>query len=275
MDSLPKVMQDMKRHHVVPNIITYSTILKGHCQAGDIQLGFSTLKDMKRETTLKPDEIMYNSLLDGCAKNNLFDEGMSLFEEMQKEGIAPSNFTLSIVVKLLNRCRKIEQAFDLVRDLPKQYRFKPNLHVYTNLIQGCIGNRQLPRALTVLETMVKERVQPDCWTYAILIRACLYQNNCEQAAALLRTALGLPGALELPDMRVAACWTIDGSMVNETLVNLADYGCAQSLAAPLLADIKKNKIKVNIDPNTTRRIMTGVGVTGDAKGKGKGKGRSW
>merc|ERR1719191_166410 len=80
MDQLPKVLQDMKKHHVEPNIVTYSTILKGHCQAGDIQLAFSTLKDMKRETRLRPDEIMYNSLLDGCAQNNLFDEGMGLFQ---------------------------------------------------------------------------------------------------------------------------------------------------------------------------------------------------
>merc|ERR1719375_1525784 len=85
MDCLPKVMIDMKKHHVEPNIVTYSTIIKGHCQAGDIQLGFSTLEDMKRETGLKPDEIMYNSLLDGCAQNSLFHEGMDLFEAMQKQ----------------------------------------------------------------------------------------------------------------------------------------------------------------------------------------------
>jgi len=273
MTYLPKVLQDMKKHHVEPNIVTYSTILKGHCQAGEIQLGFSTLKDMKRETNLKPDEIMYNSLLDGCAQNTLLDEGMDLFEEMQKEGITPSNFTLSIMVKLLNRCRKVEQAFDLVRDLPRKYNFKANAHVYTNLMQACISNRQHNRALAVLETMVKDRVKPDCRTYSILIRASLYQSNCEEAATLLRTALGLPGALDL-DWRFAACSVIEASVVNETLSNLADYGHGQSLAAPLLADIKKNKVKVNVDQYTTRRLMSLVaGTTEESFPKGKGKGR--
>ena len=46
-------------HHVDPNIVTFSTILKGHCKAGDVQLGFSVLRDMRRDTNLKPDEIMY------------------------------------------------------------------------------------------------------------------------------------------------------------------------------------------------------------------------
>merc|ERR1719235_804181 len=103
----------MKKHYVDPNIVTYSTILKGQCQCGEVQTAFSTLRDMKRETKLKPDEIMYNSLLDGCAQNNLFDEGLQLFEEMMRERVSPSNFTLSIMVKLLNRARKIEEAFKL------------------------------------------------------------------------------------------------------------------------------------------------------------------
>merc|ERR1719401_2806084 len=109
MDELPKVLEDMKRHHVEPNLITYSTILKGYCLLGELQLAFAVLKDMKSGTNLKPDEIMYNSLLDGCAQHNLFEEGLRLMQEMQDEGIMLSNFTLSIMVKMLNRARRVEQ----------------------------------------------------------------------------------------------------------------------------------------------------------------------
>merc|ERR1719181_1037722 len=103
----------MERHCIRPNIITYSTMLKGHCQIGDIQTGFTILERMKKHARLKPDEIMYNSLLDGCAQHNLVEEGLRLLEVMQKDGVTPSNFTLSIMVKLLNRARKVEQAFEL------------------------------------------------------------------------------------------------------------------------------------------------------------------
>merc|ERR1719262_595378 len=101
---------------VKPNVITFSTMLKGHCQNGNIQEGFSILEKMKKETTLKPDEIMYNSLLDGCAQNNLVDEGLRLLEQMKEEGVSPSNYTLSILVKLMNRSRKLDGAFKLVED---------------------------------------------------------------------------------------------------------------------------------------------------------------
>merc|ERR1719412_1251871 len=101
MEHLDRILIDMKTCRVQPNVITYSTMLKGHCQNGDIQAGFSILEQMKRDTKLKPDEIMYNSLLDGCAQNNLVEEGLGLLEKMVSEGLEPSNFTLSLLVKLM------------------------------------------------------------------------------------------------------------------------------------------------------------------------------
>merc|ERR1719498_1717691 len=201
-------------------------MLKGYCQAGDIQAGFSILEQMKRDTRLKPDEIMYNSLLDGCAQNNLVDEALRLLDEMQSEGVPPSNFTLSIVVKLMNRARRLDRAFSLVEEITKKYRFRPNVHVYTNIVQACASNQQLPRGMTVLEQMIKERIVPDNRTYSILIRTSLSKGLFEQATGLLRGALGLPDALPFLQQHTAVCANLDCSLVNETLSGFVDRGQA-------------------------------------------------
>merc|ERR1719262_1119645 len=155
----------MQQQGIEPNVITYSTILKGHCQAGDVERGFEVLNRMKCETHLKPDEIMYNSLLDGCARGNLYDRGMDLLAEMEQAGVRPSNFTLSILVKLASRARKLDTAFELADTIAKRYRFRLNVHVYTNLLQGCVCHQDLPRALEVIERMVKDRIRPEGRTY--------------------------------------------------------------------------------------------------------------
>jgi len=254
MEDAAKILGHMQKHRVEPNIITYSTVLKGHCQSGSIELGFSTFFQMKRETNLKPDEIMYNTLLDGCAQNSLYSEAMDLYDQMQKDGIRPSNFTLSILVKLMNRCHKVDQAFSIVQELTQKFGIKPNVHVYTNLIQACVSNRRHSRALSVVETMIKERVPLDSRTYGVLIRASIFQSQYQQAAGLLRGALGLPGALEmLLGSSYAICSTFDNNLVNETLVKLGDCGCMESLVAPLLADLKKSNHRVQIDPALQRK----------------------
>ena len=66
----------------------------GKFNEGLFNKSYDFMKDMQKDTKLKPDEIMYNSLLDGCAQNNLFEEGQDLLKQMLQAGIVPSNFRL-------------------------------------------------------------------------------------------------------------------------------------------------------------------------------------
>merc|ERR1719424_438086 len=284
MERIHKILEDMKSHHIRPNVITYSTMLKGHCQSGDVQTGFSILEDMKKEAKLKPDEIMYNSLLDGCAQDNLFEEGLRLLEEMQAGGVKPSNFTLSIVVKLMNRARRLDQAFSLVSDITQKYNFHANVHVYANLVHACVQNHQLKRGMSVLEQMIAEGIVPDSRTYAILVRGNISKEFFDQAVGLLKGALGLGEALPFLQTSCAVCANLDSALVNEVLGNLVDRGRAQDLAVPLLACIKQHAPKVWIDAATQRKIMSpcissdlpsGSGDSRQVKGKGKGGWDRW
>merc|ERR1719316_1758505 len=127
MHRVPKLLEDMKaaRPRVEPDIITYSTIVKGYCLSGDVDRAFQVLEEMKRDGRFVPDQILYNSLLDGCAKEHRVDEALELLEDMRKSGIAPSNYTLSILVKLMGRSRRLNQAFAIIEELCAEHNFHP------------------------------------------------------------------------------------------------------------------------------------------------------
>merc|ERR1719160_2012885 len=144
--------------------------------------------------------------------------------------------------------------------------------------------------------MINERIVPDTRTYAILVRASLTKNLADQAAGLLRGALGLMGGLHFLKQPTAACPNLDYALVNEALLGLAEKGRAQDLAAPLLSEVRSQRPKMRIDPATQRKIMANtLGHTSSyippsttqyeyqerppprqnkGKGKGKGKGKA-
>merc|ERR1719464_266263 len=93
--------EDMKETCIEPDIITYPTIIKGYCIEGDVDRSFHVLEEMKSDEKFVPDEIMYNSILDGCAKHHRVDEALRILDEMKGACVRPSNYTLSILVKLL------------------------------------------------------------------------------------------------------------------------------------------------------------------------------
>merc|ERR1719253_646764 len=193
MDRAHGLLEDMQGSCVEPDIITYSTIVKGYCMEGDVDRAFQVLDDMKGDDKLAPDEIMYNSILDGCAKQHRVDDALRLLEEMKATGVIPSNYTLSILVKLLGHSRRLTQAFDVVEDLSKKHGFRPNVQVYTCLVQACLLNRRLEKALALHDTMLADSCRVDEKFYAVLARGCLQLHQPLKAVEVVRAAYQLPG----------------------------------------------------------------------------------
>merc|ERR1719213_698971 len=194
MDRVSQLLEDMKESKVEPDIITYSTIVKGYCLSGDVDRAFEVLEEMKSSSKFAPDEILYNSLLDGCAKQHRVEEAVQLLEDMRQSGVAQSNYTLSILVKLMGRARRLSQAFTLIEELCATHGFRPNIQVYTCLMQACIYNRQMDKAMQLHDTMIEESgCQPDQKLYTVLARGCLQASLSQKAVRVVRCAYQLPG----------------------------------------------------------------------------------
>merc|ERR1719405_175375 len=236
MDRCDELFQQMQAAGVSPDIITYSTLVKGYCMDGDIDKGFAVLNDMTSKKKHEPDEILYNSLLDGCAKQHRVDDALALIESMAQNNVRPSNFTLSILVKLLGRSRRLNQAFTTVEDMCKRFDLQANIHVYTCLIYACFQNRQLPRALKLHDSMITEAgVEPDAKTYAVLARGCVQGGSLDKAANVVRAAYRLsPQGMVMP--RTAP--GIEARALEEVMAALSTSPNAEKVAVPLLADLR-------------------------------------
>lgn len=99
-----------------PDIITYSTLLKGYCHAGNLDQAVR-VSEMIKARGIACDELVYNTLLDGCVKINDVCAGVGLFEEMLVSGIRPSAITKGILVRLYQRAGYEADANDAVMRL--------------------------------------------------------------------------------------------------------------------------------------------------------------
>lgn len=193
MQRVPALLEDMKAivPPIEPDIVTYSTIVKGFCNCGSLDRALKVVKDMKSSGKYSPDEVMYNSLLSGCAKEHRPDEALQLLSDMKKSGVAPSNYTLSMLVKLLGRCKRLNQAFVLLEDISKEYGIRINIQVYTCLIQGCFNAGQATKAIGLHDKVIQDGLIPDAMTYTVLVRGCLQAGFIEKAIELVKCAYGV------------------------------------------------------------------------------------
>lgn len=190
------LLRAMSEQNITPNIVTYGTVIKAYCSANQLDEAFEVLEDMQRSTSIAPDEVMFNTLMDGCARYGRFERGMKVLELMRAAGIPASNFTLSLVVKLASRSKQPEKAFELVEQLQMEFKVKLNMHVFNNLIHAASCNGDLHKAKATFARMVSEKAKPDARTFSLLLRTCISSGAVETSLAVFRAAIGLPQAKE-------------------------------------------------------------------------------
>ena len=87
------LLKQMADQGLAPSVITYSTVIKAYCASNQleqafklfeagvfnkitkVQSGSGWFQEMKHNTELDPDEVTFNTLLDGCARYGLYDRG--------------------------------------------------------------------------------------------------------------------------------------------------------------------------------------------------------
>jgi len=237
-----RIFQDMIDAQCLPDLITYSTLIKGYCACGEMDQAMQLFVVM-RQKQIQPDAIVYNSLLDGCAKKQMVALCEKVLADMQDTGVSLSNHSVSILVKLYGRSRDLEKAFSVVDDIPKRYGFVPNVAVFTCLMQACIWNGSLDRALGLRSRMLEERQHPDEKTYSTLLRGALRAGKPDLCASLIHAALEQGGPRLLNE-----------EIVQSVLALTRQRRVWDEHGLPLLTALRLKGIYVNGPPEVSESI---------------------
>jgi len=187
---LQEIVDDMRAASVPPDVVTYSILIKASCNAGRVESALSLFRQL-RSHGLAFDEVAFNTLLLACSKAEQLAESEEILGEMRAIGMAPTPVTVSILVKMYGKARMLDKAIELSKTVELEYGIKPNLHVYTCLIQACVRNKQIRKSWEMFGSMLCSNICPDAITYGTVIQGCIYHSKFEQAMALVRHAYAL------------------------------------------------------------------------------------
>ncbi|KAK4278143.1 hypothetical protein QN277_016031 [Acacia crassicarpa] len=130
------------------DLTSWNTMLTGYAINGYIEEAMALFDEMI-SYGMKPDSITFIALLSGCSYSGLADKGQELFNMMEDYEMKPSVEHYACLVDILGRAGRIEEALDLVRNMP----MNPSGSIWGSLLNSCRLHRNVPLAEFVAERL--------------------------------------------------------------------------------------------------------------------------
>ena len=212
--NMEKVLQTvnlMQKYRIFPDNYTYTTIIKGLNKNSlmknnsnnniipnngntntnteifsniELDLAFQLFNHVR--VISKPDEILYNCIMDACLRFNKIDKMLEMYEEMIKSGIKPSSITCGIVIKAYGMKGDLNSALNIYYKMKKEKIEISNI-TYGCLINACIKNNDLNKAFELYESLKNESYEMNTILYTTLIKAYTKQKDINKVIEIFNT----------------------------------------------------------------------------------------
>lgn len=164
--------------------ISYNTLIKGCCKAKKLNRAIDFYEEMKK-LGIRPNRITFNSLIDTCVKCGKMIDAWKYYQEMVFLEITPDNFTYSILINGIKSNHQNKEELNKALSLFEVIQNKPDFVCdeifYNSLIDACVKFGEVNRGLALFEEMKKKKIEPSSVTYGILIKAFGKVNDLVKA----------------------------------------------------------------------------------------------
>lgn len=231
----------------VPGLRLFSAMVRGFSIYGDAKQAVVYVRRMVAHG-LRPDAMLFDTLLEACANQNLFSLAQEILQAMEDLCVHASSATLASQIKLYATRGEVLKAYAAFEDVPKKHLFHPNAYVYGLLISTCIAHDRADLAQDAYVRMMDAGCSPSARTYESLVRVYLRLGEYAEAVSLVDEALCLQrpqqddAAAQQGSSRVPAI--IEAKVIEEVLTLLGRRQLAKSLALPLLQRLEAASFEV-------------------------------
>ncbi|GER26731.1 pentatricopeptide repeat-containing protein [Striga asiatica] len=241
-DGSLKLFTQMKQAGLVPDIVTYSTLLAGCTK---VKGGYSKAMELVREMKsrgLHMDVVVYGTLISVCASNNQCEAAEKYFNQMKSEGHSPNVFHYSSLLNSYAADGNYRKADELIQDMRsagltlnkvilttllkvyvKSGLFEKSRELldelqalgyaqdempYCLLMDGLGKTGKLTEAKSIFDEMRQREVKNDGYSYSIMISALCRNGLLEEAKQLaceFETKYGKYDVVILNSMLSAYC----------------------------------------------------------------------
>ncbi|KAG2171958.1 hypothetical protein INT43_001434 [Umbelopsis isabellina] len=135
-----------------------------------------------------PTTVTYNALIDVHAHlkpSADVDGALRTYHTMLEAGIAPDVQTFGTLIHMYAKQGDVKPIQTFYSDMVHKYNIKPNVHIFTAVMQCFVQLQDLPAAKEVIQLMKKQKIDPDTVVHNTLLHFHARKKDTRQALTVL------------------------------------------------------------------------------------------
>eukprot|EP00429_Kryptoperidinium_foliaceum_P069103 CAMPEP_0176055742 /NCGR_PEP_ID=MMETSP0120_2-20121206/27754_1 /TAXON_ID=160619 /ORGANISM="Kryptoperidinium foliaceum, Strain CCMP 1326" /LENGTH=693 /DNA_ID=CAMNT_0017389241 /DNA_START=135 /DNA_END=2213 /DNA_ORIENTATION=- len=160
------------------DVVSYNTVIKGFSQASSPQRCFECLQQMVSKG-IEPDDITLSTLLDACIVDSRLDATGTVADMLIAGPHQLESGVCMLFIKGLVRANCLQKAMELYNELKRRRGVRPDIITYSVLIKALVEQRDLARAMKLVEDMKAHGDEPDDIIMTHLLEGCRHAHDHE------------------------------------------------------------------------------------------------
>lgn len=160
----------------IVDTVSYNTLIKGFAQSDLPNRCFECLHDM-RSHGLEPDDVTFGSLLDVCIADNDISKAHTVIDTLMRGDRPMDTVMCTLFIKGFVRVGNLAKAMELYGHMKLHEDAKPDIVTYSVLIKALVEDRDMEKALHLVEEMLSAGHCPDDIILTHLLEGCRHIGN--------------------------------------------------------------------------------------------------
>ncbi|KAK2376221.1 pentatricopeptide repeat-containing protein, mitochondrial [Trifolium repens] len=167
----------------VSEVVVGSSMVNMYNKCGSIESASKAFLEMTNRTM-----ILWTSMINGFAQHGWSKQALNLFEDMKLVGVRPNQVTFVGILSACGNAGMTDEAFNYFKMMQKEYKIKPVMDHYVNLVDMLVRLGRLEEAFNLIKKMDFEASE---FIWSNLIAGCLSQGNLELGCHAAKKLLSL------------------------------------------------------------------------------------
>ncbi|PIN13570.1 hypothetical protein CDL12_13805 [Handroanthus impetiginosus] len=177
-----KLIQKIKTVPFMPDLYLYNGIISGFCWAQSMQEAYEHLNLMQREG-VHPNHVTFTILIGGHIQSGEIDVAVALFNKMNANGLAPDRLLFNTLIRGFCKFGRLLEALSLSHMMQKR-GFLPSKSSYEKLLSVLCAYHSRDHALRICEDMISHNYFPCHYNLQWLISILWKDNKFDEALAM-------------------------------------------------------------------------------------------